>query len=245
MTLPRVLIVKTGSTHPRLVRSDGDYDAWFMAGLERGAERCDVRPAEQELPDPRAWGGVILTGSPASVRDGAPWMERLGRWTLDAAVQGVPVLAVCFGHQLVGEALGGRVERNPQGPERGTVEVTLTEAGRHDPLFAGLPARILVQQTHEDALVAPPPADRATLLATNETCAWQAFAAGPFLRAVQFHPEMGAETMRRLIEARGYEGEARPSDHGPRVLRNWDERFVRRAAELRPARAGEARARRP
>lgn len=227
MTLPRILIVKTGSTHPDLVATDGDYEDWFIAGLEGGAERAEVRPAEAELPDPRPYGGVILTGSPASVRDESPWMERLGRWTLDAAERGVPVLAVCFGHQLAGELLGGEVGRNPAGPERGTVEVQLTAAGRSDPLFAGLPARILVQQTHEDALVRPPP--RATLLATNETCAWQAYAAGPLLRAVQFHPELRAGTMRRLIELRNYRGEVQQSDHGARVLHNWDENFVRGA----------------
>ncbi len=227
MTLPRILIVKTGSTHPDVVRTDGDYEDWFAAALEEGAARTDVRPAEGELPDPTRWGGILLTGSPCSVRDEAPWMGRLAAWTLQAAERGIPVLGVCFGHQLAGEALGGRVEPNPLGPENGTYEIELTAAGRVDPQDEGKPPRIAVQQTHADALVQPP--GRATLLATGPGCTWQAFAAGPHLRAVQFHPELRADTLRRLLDARGRQGEVRPSEHGLRVLRNWDERFVRRA----------------
>jgi len=229
MTLPRLLIVKTGSTHPDVVASDGDYDAWFFDAMEGGAARFDVVPATEPLPAPSGWAGVILTGSPASVRDETPWMERLAGWTLAAAEAGIPVLAVCFGHQLVGEALGGRVEANPRGPEYGTTRIELTAAGRVDPLFAGLPPSLEVQQTHGDALVVPPPPERAVLLATSEVCTWQAFAAGPRLRAVQFHPELRAATLGRLLAARGRPGTVRESEHGRRILRNWDERFVRRA----------------
>lgn len=227
MALPRILVIRNGSTHPAVIRTDGDYDAWFLDGLEGGRERCAVCDPREGLPDPRPFGGAILTGSPASVRDEAPWMERLAEWTLEAATKGVAVLAVCFGHQLVGEALGGRVEANPAGPEEGTAAVDLTEAGRRDPLFAGLPPRIAVQQTHRDALVRPPADPAVVLLATGERCAWQAFAWGERLRAVQFHPELRAETLARLLAARGTPGEVHPSDHGRRVLRNWDERFVR------------------
>ncbi|WP_373044146.1 glutamine amidotransferase-related protein [Vulgatibacter sp.] len=227
MTLPPLLIVKTGSTHPDVIRSDGDYEAWFIASLEGGPDRTTVHPAAQKLPDPQRFGGVILTGSPLSVRDESPWMDRLGAWALEAADRGVPVLAVCFGHQLVGEALGGRVGVNPAGPEYGTSEVRLTAAGRSDPLFAGLPERIAVQQTHNDALVSAPPPERAQLLAAGESCDWQAFSAGPHLRAVQFHPELRADTLRRLLDARGRQGQTRPTEHGYRVLRNWDEHFVR------------------
>lgn len=228
MTLPRILIIKTGSTVSTLRATDGDYDDWFRAGLEQGNERVDVHPAKKPLPDPRGWGGVILTGSPASVRDEAPWMRKLGEWALQAAEAGVPVLGVCFGHQLLGEVLGGRVEATPDGAEYGTTEVRLTDAGLGDPLFAGLPPTLAVQQTHGDAIVLPPLPDRATLLATNDACTWQAFAAGPLVRGVQFHPELRAETLQRLLDLRGRGGAVRESPHGARILRNWDERFVGR-----------------
>jgi GMP synthase (glutamine-hydrolysing) len=151
-------------------------------------------------------------------------MAELGRWARDAAAAGQPVLGVCFGHQLVGEALGGRAGRNPTGRETGTTEVHLTPEGRADPLFAGLPPVLAVQQTHSDALVVAPP--DAVCLAGNASTPWQALAWGPMLRTVQFHPEMGAEALRELLAARGWPGSTRPTDHGLRVLANWAEHWL-------------------
>ena len=226
--LPKLLVLKAGSTHPDVVRSDGDYDAWFVLSLEDGAARCTtVSPfAGEALPDARGFGGVVVTGSPASVRDEAPWMKDVARYCLAAAEAGVPVLGVCFGHQLLGEALGGRVERNPAGPERGTVDVELTDEGVLDPLFEGLPRTLVVQATHQDVLVRPPTADGVVRLAVNTNTAWQAFAYRR-IRAVQFHPELSGETLGKLLRARAQEGAIRPSAHGEEVLRRWDRAFVR------------------
>jgi GMP synthase (glutamine-hydrolysing) len=226
VTLPRLLLIKTGSTHPDVARMAGDYDAWFLDALEDGRARCTVvRASEGEkLPRARDFGGILLTGSPSSVRDEAPWMSELARWALEAAESGVPVLGVCFGHQLLGEALGGRVEPNPRGWEGGTVKVQLTPEGRADPLFAGLPDELEVQATHQDELATAP---RAVRLAGNDCTTWQAFAAGRMLRAVQFHPELRERTLSALLKARGRERPVRATVHGKRVLHNWDEAFVR------------------
>jgi GMP synthase (glutamine-hydrolysing) len=226
--LPRLLLLQAGSTHPDVIRALGDYDAWFAHAFAGGPERCDVvRPFADDLPSsPDRWGGVVITGASASVRDEAPWMRRTADFCLEAAARGIPVLGVCFGHQLLGEALGGRVEKNPRGPERGTIRVRLTPEGREDPLFAGMPEVLEVQSTHEDALVAPPPAAAgAVLLAENEHTAWQAFAAGS-LRCVQFHPEMTGARLAAILAARGREGITRESPHGAALLRRWDEAFV-------------------
>jgi GMP synthase (glutamine-hydrolysing) len=139
----------------------------------------------------------VVTGSYASVTERAPWMLELGEVLLQAA-ESVPVLGVCFGHQLLAAALGGTVERNPRGPEVGTREVTLTEAGRGDPLLAGLPDRLAVQQFHADHVPAVPPG--AVLLAGGAHTPVQAFAHGPRLRAVQFHPEFTVARVRAMCD---------------------------------------------
>ena len=146
--------------------------------------------------------GIIVTGSPLSVMDEAPWMLQLGADLLQAGSRGTPVLGVCFGHQLLARAASGRVVLNPRGREIGTVEVRLTDAGLRDPLFASWAdsAVVEVQATHMDA-VDPLPAS-ATLLASNENCAAQAFRLSETVAGVQFHPELWPEALRDLILSR-------------------------------------------
>jgi GMP synthase (glutamine-hydrolysing) len=227
VTSLRILILKTGTTDAEVVSLYGDYDRWFCEVFSD--QECTViRPYLNEpLPDPTGFDGVVLTGSPLSVRDDAPWMKPLGRWSVAAADQGIPVLAVCFGHQLVGEALGGLVEENPAGREIGTVTVALTDRGIDDPLFSGLPAYLTIQATHRDVLVRAPQLESVHRLAGNANTPWQAFAYGDCLRAVQFHPELSAVALRRLLTNRGQEGwHVVESSEGRRILRNWVTHYV-------------------
>ncbi len=146
--------------------------------------------------------GIIVSGSPLSVTDRAPWMLELGDDLLRVAAQGTPVLGVCLGHQLLARAAGGEVVQNPRGREIGTVRVQLTEAGRKDVLFASWADRpeIEVQATHLDAVDPLPPG--AQVLASNENTAAQAYRLSETVAGVQFHPELWAEAMRDLILSR-------------------------------------------
>ena len=226
----RILIVQTGSVETAISDRHGDYDAWFLDALPDGHRRCTIcRPfSGQALPSReglRAYDGVLLTGSRLSVRDEQPWMAPLGRWALQVATTH-PVLGVCFGHQLIGEALGGRVEKNPAGREAGTITVTLTDAGRQDPLFAGMPWDLVVQSSHNDILIVPPPS--AVRLAGNRNTTWQAFSVGEQLRCVQFHPELRPETSRDVFALRGWSAPLQESDHGRQILARWDRVWVRK-----------------
>ena len=212
--MPRILIVKTGTTEPKVVEAFGDLDDEFLSAL--GPATVVAPFAGEGLPSVEDYDGVLITGSPLSVRDEAPWMAELARWGL-AVADRVEVFGVCFGHQLLGEALGGRVAANPRGREVGTVSVTLNAAGRADPLFAGLGGELTVQQTHGDVLVEAP---RAELLGGNDNTDWQAFRRGR-LRCVQFHPELRAEPLRELLRVRGQRATVRDGDDGPRILQNW------------------------
>jgi GMP synthase (glutamine-hydrolysing) len=218
----RILVVQTGTTEPNVVALYGDYEEWFCNAFS--SEQCSViRPFKgDDLPNPGDYDGVVLTGSPKSVRDEEPWMKPLGLWALAAADRGVHVLAVCFGHQLVGEALGGRVDLNPSGPERGTVTVALCDEGVEDPLFMELPSYLTVQATHCDALLELESGEEVIRLAGNANTAWQAFRYGDYLRAVQFHPELNHDALSDLMEVRGVENcVIRPTTQGTKILRNW------------------------
>jgi len=198
LSVARLLVVQTGSTHPH-----GDYPRWFERAL--GFEMPVVRAHAAERLGPALDRvrpqGIIVTGSPLSVIEKTPWMLQLGDDLLRAGERGTPVLGVCFGHQLLARASGGDVVQNPRGREIGTVRVQLTDAGRKDLLFAwaGGP-EIEVQATHIDA-VDPLPA-AATVLASNENSAAQAYRLSETIAGVQFHPELWAAAMRDLILSR-------------------------------------------
>jgi GMP synthase (glutamine-hydrolysing) len=231
----RVLILQSGSCDPAVRGRHGDFPDWFARPLAARAALRVVRPYEAPLPR-AGFDAVLVTGSPWSVVDPAPWMDEAAAFLLEVA-RARPVLGVCFGHQLLARALGGEVTRNPLGREAGTTAVTLTEAGRRDPLFAGCPERLLVQQTHEDHVAGVPPS--ATVLAVNDFSPVQAYAVGDSIRCVQFHPEMDAERSRAYGASRRERYDAQcpggaravmasiqETPAAARVLLNWVERFV-------------------
>jgi GMP synthase (glutamine-hydrolysing) len=225
----RIGIVKPGSTFPEMILRFGDYDAWFARALGSDVAFRVFEPATADLPDPDEADGWIVTGARGSVARPEAGTAPLLDWIREVSAHDVPLLGVCYGHQAICEALGGRVERHPGGWEIGTTEVELTSAGREDPLFAGLPERFRVQTTHEDYVALLPP--DATLLAVNPHTEAQAIALGPLVRGVQFHPEVTEEIAQDFVARRRHllerEPEVATSPHAGRILANFVEAFVR------------------
>jgi GMP synthase (glutamine-hydrolysing) len=196
----RILLYKTGATDPSLTSDIGDYEQWFGRILSSTAH-LEVHCAIEEPRHPLGgYDAMVITGSPRSLVDPEPWMDEAADYVRTAASAGVPVLGVCFGHQLIGYAYGGCVRTNPNGWEVGTTEVELTEEGRADPLFAGVPPRVRVNQSHRDEVWTL--GNEVRRLAGSVHTATQALAVGAHVRGVQFHPEMNATVVRRLVEHR-------------------------------------------
>ena len=211
--LPRILIIRTGSTAHEVQRSHGDYDRWFrdaLAAHDLAFDLCDA--TRSAIPDPSRHAGLIVTGSVKSVLRPEPWMEALAALLRRAEHLGAPLLCVCFGCQMLAQARGGRVVLGPEGWEIGAVEVTLTAAGRLDPLFEGLPSPLPVLATHEDRVETLPPGG--VLLAGNDSAPIQAFRAGESVWGVQFHPEATTGILRDLVLLRRERLEADARSHG-------------------------------
>jgi GMP synthase (glutamine-hydrolysing) len=195
-----MLIVKTGTARTALEDSDGDFEHWIARGLGRRVQVCSVYEGE-DLPDPSGIDGVVVTGSSAMVSHREGWAERTADWLRAAVEAGVPVLGICFGHQLLAHALGGRVGPNPRGHEIGTVSVTGADGAAADPLLGGLPDRIEVHATHRESVLELPAG--AELLASSKLDPHHAFRVpGRPAWGVQFHPEFSAAVIRAYIEAR-------------------------------------------
>lgn len=240
MSLP-LLVVFTGTTVPNVKERFGDFDAHFHAAIGDAWAgpwaAVDARDEGAPLPPPDALAGAIVTGSASSITERAPWMLRLEAWLRDAVVREMPLLGVCFGHQILGSALGGEVRRNPRGRRIGSLRVRRTG---EDPLLDGLPPEFDVNLSHRDHVAVPPPGARP--LVTAEHDALHAFAAGPAARGVQFHPEFHDQIVRGYITARReiLKGEGLDPDallaavvdapHARRVLHNFVRYFARRAA---------------
>ena len=197
MNLKPILILKTGELPRRVTASIGPYERAFLNVL--GDDRFVVVDARTDTPPEPDWAGVIVTGSPASVYDGDTCIARSEDFLRRAADRSVPLYGVCFGHQLLAQAFGGKVEKCRHGWELGTVTLTLTSAGRADPLFSALPPSFTAQQSHGDVVVELPAG--AVTLAQNEHCAYQAFRLGDHIWGTQFHPEFTPAIMADMIHA--------------------------------------------
>ena len=90
------------------------------------------------------------------VTDRHDWSERSAGWLREAAHEGLPLLGICYGHQLIAHALGGEVGWHPEGREMGTVEIERLAPSNDDPLFGGLPGRFAAQATHLQSVLRAP-----------------------------------------------------------------------------------------
>ncbi len=245
-TLRKVLLFKTGQTDGSLRCDIGDYEEWFSRVLGE-AVRLEIHDAiVSPKADVRGLDGMVITGSPRSLVEPEAWMDEAAETVRRAHAAGVPTLGVCFGHQLIAHAFGARVRMNPNGWEFGTRDVDLTDDGAGDPLFAGLPRRVRVNQSHRDEVWELGSMIRR--LAGSDHTETQAIGVGEYVRGVQFHPEMDGKVVRRIIEYRrpileedlSCRGRCRTqlgrfvdastdTPHGEQVLRHFVERFVRAA----------------
>lgn len=196
----RLIIVQPGQKLPGLAAVEGDFADWMLAAMgwtRRGVSV--IRPHLGEaLPDPDRVAAALVTGSSAMITDRSDWIESSADWLRRLIERVVPVLGICFGHQLLAHALGGVVRDNPNGIEVGTVETRLTLGAGEDRLFAGLPARLRVQASHRQAVIELPAGSER--LAASDQDPNHAFRFGDSAWGIQFHPEFDQRITRGYID---------------------------------------------
>ena len=153
---------------------------------------------DEPLPAPERLAGALITGSPAMVSHRADWSERTAEWLAEAHRAGLPLLGVCYGHQLLAHALGGTVGPNPAGRRMGRVEVRAIEPD--DPLLGRFAPNEHFHVSHSEAVLVPP--EGARIVAVTDRDPHHALYFGHSSWGVQFHPEFGRAIMRAYLQAR-------------------------------------------
>ena len=192
----KLAILETGRPPGDLADRFGDYPSMFgeMLGPEFEVESFDV-PAGQLPNDAAEHAAYLITGSPAGVYDPLPWIEPLQ--DLIRAAEGSKMVGICFGHQVMAEALGGRVEKSDKGWGAGLHHYSVAH---REPWMDG-ETRIAEPASHQDQVVVQPPNTQVTIQSEFTPFAGLAWRDRPAI-SFQFHPEFSPAFAKALIEKR-------------------------------------------
>ena len=198
----KILILKTGNTIRSLLDLGNDFEDWFIACSGMTKNRFVVRSLHfgESLVNLSRIAAIIITGSPAFITDEETWNFIGASYIKKAHKSGIPILGVCYGHQLLAWTFGGKVEFNAEGRSIGTVSINLKESAKNDLLFGGLPERFNVNVSHQQSVVELP--SEATELALSSSNNLQAFRLGDKTWGIQFHPEFSKDIIQKYIDER-------------------------------------------
>jgi GMP synthase-like glutamine amidotransferase len=192
----KLAILETGRPPRALQNEFGTYPAMFaqLLGPDFAIETFQAQAGE--LPsDSAAHGAYLITGSPAGVYDRRPWIDLLAEF-IRAADQS-KMVGVCFGHQIMAEALGGRVEKSSKGWGAGLQQYAIVKS---EPWMDGA-ATVAVPASHQDQVVVQPPGTEVVASSDFTPFAALAWTGRPAI-SFQFHPEFAPAFAKALIEQR-------------------------------------------
>lgn len=187
----KIGILAAGTNSGTLLQQFGSFALMaeqMLADTEFSFQRWDVRLGEfpQSVDECDGW---VITGSPCSVYESLNWIADLESLVRAIDRAGIPLVGICFGHQLVARALGGVVAKAENGWGLGVDIYQPTEAGQK--VLGSEPVRLHI--IHQDQVAELP--QRAELLAGSAFCRYGVLSYGQHIFTVQAHPEFGREYM--------------------------------------------------
>jgi GMP synthase-like glutamine amidotransferase len=199
----KLTIIQTGDVPESLRGEFGPYPPMFTRMFERVGAHYDydvIRVFEgAPFPDPATLDAILLPGSAAGVYDDHfTWMAPLRQFIRAAYAAGTPMVGVCFGHQIMADALGGDVRKSDKG--WGLGRHTYKVHGR-PPFMAGAAQTLAVACSHQDQVIVPPP-EAEVILGSEFTPNAGLFYRNGAALSVQPHPEFDDAYTKALAELR-------------------------------------------
>ena len=187
----KIGILQTGEAPEPLRDEPGDYPALFERllggqGFDFATWHVEAMAFPASIHEADGW---LITGSRHGVYEDHSFIPPLEQFIRDALGAALPVVGICFGHQIMAQALGGRVEKFAGG----------WAVGAQDYDFGG--ETLVLNAWHQDQVIVPP--EGARVLARNAFCAYAALGYGATGLSVQAHPEFEDDFITGLIETRG------------------------------------------
>ena len=235
---------------PEDITSDSEYACFLRYGDLQAQDTCRIRIEQNGIPDNldiNEFSAIIVGGSPFDISTPENKKSEIQKkieadfdTLLEKVVgQDFPFLGACSGNGLLGHFLGTPISTK-FGEPVSCVNLTITEAGKNDPLLEGFPDQIDVLLGHKEAVDTTPTG--ATLLMTGSACPVQMFRVGTNVYATQFHPEADAHEFAVRIDAylnHGYfepiEAEAikkrvseMPTPYAQELLKRFVERYLKK-----------------
>ena len=200
----RLAILLAGETNRSMLDSQAKYTDLFTAffasksdtiGLEFVAVRDGAFPSRVD-----AYDGYLVTGSLYGVYDDPPWIGKLMAFVREAYQHNIPLLGVCFGHQLIAHALGGKAELSNKGWVAGgrTLPVLCHPLGGRATISDKPATTLTLLYTHQDQVVALPPDAQAWL--GDDLCPIAGMTIPNKVLTVQGHPEFSADYLTALLQ---------------------------------------------
>lgn len=184
-------ILQTGHAPDALIGRSGDYGEMFerlLAG--QGLSFRIYSVVEMEFPDGvHDCKGWLITGSRHGAYEDHPFIRPLEKFIREAYAEGVPMVGICFGHQIIAQALGGKVEKFKGGWSVGPTRYRMTGG------------ELTLNAWHQDQVVEKP--NEAEVVGASPFCENAALVYGDRAFTVQAHPEFDNEFLANLILARG------------------------------------------
>ncbi|KAJ5340562.1 Glutamine amidotransferase type 1 [Penicillium brevicompactum] len=213
-TMPlRIAILTCDTPVPEANRRYNGYGGVFRSLLKSSAKVSGLDPEAdlettvfdivdgEQYPELESMDAVLLTGSKYNSYDDTPWILRLLEFTQKVLAQDrVRILGICFGHQIVGRALGSKVGRSDRGWEISVCDMALTDKGKE--LFGR--DKLRIQQMHQDIVFSIPP--NVTLLGSSPRCEVQGMYAPRRFITVQGHPEFTEDIVKEIVKVRTQAG---------------------------------------